>query len=167
MCDFQIFGLCLSAVPATNGTPIFGFSEFCTALALLGLVFTQSGPIYRFRLITAPVPVYMIAFWGFIAIGVFSLTNDLWFNERWYSLQRGVSRYVIQSLLGTAFLTIVSAWAYFCFLRPARFGKLNAGRFASIVYTMVVSLRQGQSPSGVAVHFIATAGRCGVSPQMG
>jgi hypothetical protein len=129
-----VFHLCLTRAPIVTGDGLFGFSAFLTALALLALVFTQSDPLYKFRIAAAPLPVGGLTIFAILIIGSASLLDDLWFSLGWYSLPWGVPKAAIQGFLGGLTLLSVCLWLLFAFARPPRFSRFNARRFAETVY---------------------------------
>lgn len=137
-CDFHFLGLCLTRPPVDPGISIFGFPGFLAALALLVLVYTQSDPLYKFRISIAPLPLYHITFISTIIIGLGTLLTDLWFVERWPSLPWGFSRGFLQAGFGLHFLIVLSLWTYFAFIRPPVFGKLNSRRYAVSLFRTVL-----------------------------
>jgi hypothetical protein len=64
---------------------IFGFAEFVQAFALLILIYTFSDVRYRFRVATAPIPIWWITFWMSVVIRLGTLIVDLRFT-RYYLL---------------------------------------------------------------------------------
>lgn len=137
-CDAIFLGLCLARVPAETGDPIFGFSEFLTALALLVLVFSTSEFVYRFRALVAPIPLLPASFLAAVVIAGGTLLNDIWFADRWYSLRWGVTRAEIQVGLGASFLAVVLLWIAVAYMWPPRFGRWNAKRYYRAVYRAIV-----------------------------
>lgn len=138
MCDYLLFGLCPTRPPVATGEHIFGFAEFLAALALLVLVYNSTDPIYRFRIAVAPIPLYLLTFVATAVIGGGSLLTDLWFAQRWPAPAWGVSRAVIQAVLGLGFLLLVLVWTWFAYVRPPKFGRLNAKAFFISVYRATV-----------------------------
>jgi hypothetical protein len=53
--------MCL-VIPSEQSGGIFGFAEFVTAFALLILIYTMSEAQYRFRVATAPLPLWRITY---------------------------------------------------------------------------------------------------------
>lgn len=118
---------------------IFGFAEYLAALALLVLAWTIADFRYRFRIQTVPVPLRTLTFGVVAGVGFLSLATDLWRAERWY-VPRGqlISAAEWQALLGVIFLVTFLMWAWFAFVRPQSFGRLNAFRFAQALYRTVL-----------------------------
>lgn len=137
-CEAIAFGICFNRPPSDAGVAIFGFAEFLGALALLVLVYNATDARYRFRVNAAPIPLYSVTFISTAVIGFGSLLTDLWFSERWIAPAANISRAAIQASFGTAFLSIILLWTLFAFVRPTRFGKLNAARYAQTVHSFLM-----------------------------
>lgn len=128
-----IAGVCLTRAP-TSTDSLFGYADFLTGLALLALVFTQSDPVYRFRISIAPLPLGAIAFAAVGAVGGGSLVTDLWFALGWYSLPWGVSKALIQGILASFLFLTILLWLTFAFALPPRFGRTNSEKFLAAIY---------------------------------
>lgn len=139
-------GTCLTRAPVEVGESLFGFPDFLTGLALLALVFTQSDPLYRFRIAVAPIPVGGITLTAILLVGAASLVTDLWFSLGWYSLAWGVPKAVIQAILGTLVFLTVLLWLTFAFALPPRFGPLNARKFTQAVFRALAFGGEGIMP---------------------
>ncbi|WP_210553387.1 MULTISPECIES: hypothetical protein [unclassified Pseudomonas] len=66
--------------------------------------------------------------------------TDLWRAEQWL-VPRGniLSPASWQAVLGMVFLLTFLTWAWFAFIRPPKYGKRNAERFALTLYRLVVN----------------------------
>ncbi|SHN40335.1 hypothetical protein [Rhizobacter sp. Root16D2] len=117
----------------------FGFSEFLAGLALMVLAWTTADVRYRFRIRTAPLPLQGLTFFVVATVGGLSLLTDLWRAEQWL-VPRGnlFTPATWQALLGGSFLLTFLTWAWFAFIRPPVYGKLNAQRFAQALYRIVL-----------------------------
>lgn len=137
MADACIGALCF--VPLQGHEKLFGFSEFLAALALMVLAWTVGDFRYRFRVNTAPIPVLTLTFISIIAIGILTLLTDLWRSARWL-VPRGplISPAEWQAFLGLWFLATCFVWLWFAFVKPAKFTKWNAKRFASNAYGTIL-----------------------------
>lgn len=136
--------ICFEALNAQ--TPrFFGFAEFLTGLALLVLAWTTADARYRFRVETAPLPLQRITFFVVVIVGVLSLATDVWRSEGWL-VPRGnlITTGSWQALLGLIFLLTFLTWAWFAFIRPPVFGKLNTTRFAYALYRAVLNGGSGE-----------------------
>lgn len=142
-----ISGVCLTRVPVDPGNSLFGFPDFLTGLALLALVFTQSDPLYRFRIAIAPIPVGGVTLVAILLVGVASLFTDLWFALGWYSLPWGVPKAAIQATLGGFVFLTVLIWLTFAFARPPKFGRFNARKFTETVYRSLAFGGEGVLPA--------------------
>lgn len=134
---FVLWGVCLTKAQDA-GPSIFGFPDFLTALALLALAFSASGPLYHFKIEIAPLRLRLLAFVASIIIGAGSLATDLWFAREWYSLPWGWSRAAIQAGLGAIFLGVILLWLWFAFLAPTSFSRYNYKRFSGAIYRRMV-----------------------------
>jgi hypothetical protein len=140
-------GVCFIPLDA-NGAKLFGFPELLAGLALMVLAWTIADVRYRFRIRAAPIPLQSLTFGVVAAVGVLTLLTDLWRAEEWL-VPRGnlLTPASWQAILAGMFLLTFLAWAWFAFIRPPRFGKRNAKRFAQTLYRFIVR----GSPSELAV----------------
>lgn len=150
MCDLTFVGMCISPVPADDGQTIFGFSEFLAAFALLVLVFNQSDAVYKFRVLIAPFNLYKATFWTSLFIGLGSLLTDVWFSQRWYSFEWGVTHAQIQAVFALLFLATVFIWLWFGFIRPATFSPWNYRNFYNSLYWWIKRGSESQLPVAAA-----------------
>ncbi len=131
-----------------SGQKFFGFSEFLAGLALMVLAWTIADVRYRFRVRTAPISLLGITFSVVAAVGVLTLLTDLWRAEQWLvpkgSLLTPASW---QAILGGLFLLTFLTWTWFAFIRPPRYGRHNAERFAQTLYRFILK----GSPAELAV----------------
>lgn len=131
-----------------SGQKFFGFSEFLSGLALMVLAWTIADVRYRFRVRTAPINLLAITFWVVATIGVFTLLTDLWRAQQWLvpkgSLLTPASW---QAILGGLFLMTFLIWTWFGFIRPPKYGRYNAKRFAQTLYRIILK----GSPTELAV----------------
>jgi hypothetical protein len=125
----------------TSSDPkFFGFAEFLSGLALMVLAWTIADVRYRFRLRTTPIPLQGITFFGMTALGVLTLATDLWRAEEWYVPVGGpLSPAIWQAILGFLFLLTFLSWAWFAFIRPPIYGKMNSHRFAIALYRAILN----------------------------
>jgi hypothetical protein len=137
-CIHTYLGVCLVEPPNELFNTVFGFAEFITALALIVVVFAISDARYRFRIAVAPLPLLPISFWSSVVIGILVLFSDVWFSKHWPVPVFLSRRALWQGSLGGLFLLVVLVSIYFAFLRSAKFGRLNAGRYASELYRIIL-----------------------------
>jgi hypothetical protein len=122
-----------------NAPKFFGFSEFLAALALMVLAWTIADIRYRFRVRTAPIPLQGITFTVVATVGILTLLTDLWRAQEWLVPQGNILTPAIwQAILGGLFLLTFLAWAWFAFIRPPIYGKLNAERYARTLYRVIL-----------------------------
>jgi hypothetical protein len=131
-----------------NTPTIFGFPEFLAGLALMVLAWTIADTRYRFRISTAPLPLQGITFGVVAVVGVLTLLTDLWIAETWlvptgYTMSPARWQALLAGLVLATFLT----WAWFGLIRPPRYSKANAERFAKALYHTVLN----GSPTELAV----------------
>ena len=146
MCDATLFGICLQRPEAGQTNIVFGFAQFVEALALLLLVFNLADPRARFRAMVAPVPLLRLTFVSIAVIGAGTLLTDLWIDERWPALTWGWTRVEIQSVFGLYFLALILIWAWFSYLRPPVFGRMNHKRFVAELYRVTVRSADNELP---------------------
>jgi len=139
--------LCFVPLDA-NAPKFFGFSEFLAGLALMVLAWTIADVRYRFRVRTAPLPLQWITFAVVLAVGVLTLLTDLWRAEEWL-VPAGhlLTPSEWQALLGGLFILTFLTWAWFAFIRPPIYGRLNAQRYARTLYRVILK----GSPSELSV----------------
>jgi hypothetical protein len=132
-------GICFVALDPT-APKFFGFSEFLAALALMVLVWTTTDIRYRFRIATAPVPLYRMTYWVVVGVGSLTLLTDLWRAGGWL-VPRGplLTPASWQAVLGAAFLLAFLTWAWFAHMRPPVFGRRNARRCADFLYATILN----------------------------
>lgn len=135
--------------PLNANTPkFFGFSEFIAGLALMVLAWTIADVRYRFRIKTAPLPLQVITFAVVGILGILTLLTDLWRAEQWLVPKGNIlSPSQWQAILGFTFLFTFLIWAWFAFIRPPIYGKLNAKRYAHVLYRAILR----GSPSELSV----------------
>ncbi|MDR5754996.1 MULTISPECIES: hypothetical protein [unclassified Caballeronia] len=133
-----LLGVCFVPLDST-GQKFFGFSEFLAGLALMVLAWTIGDVRYRFRVRTAPVPLLGITFSVVAIVGVLTLLTDLWRVEQWL-VPKGklLTPGIWQALLGALLLLTFLTWTWFAFIRPTRYGKYNAARFARTLYEFIL-----------------------------
>lgn len=133
-----IYGICFYALDP-NGPKFFGFAEYLAAMALLVLAWTIADARYQFRIETAPLPLQRIAFINVTLVGILTLLTDLWRAQGWFvPIGSLLTPALWQGLLGLTFLLTFLGWAWFAFVRPPRFGPLNAERYVSAVYRAIL-----------------------------
>lgn len=139
--------VCFVPLPA-NTPKLFGFSEFLTGLALMVLAWTIADVRYRFRVRTAPLPLQGITFAVVSSVGILALLTDLWRAEQWL-VPRGhlITPSGWQAILGGLFLLTVLTWAWFAFIRPPVYGRMNPKRYAHALYRTILN----GSPSELSV----------------
>lgn len=133
-----IYGICFYALDP-NDPKFFGFAEYLAAMALLVLAWTIADARYQFRIETAPLPLQRIAFINVTLVGILTLLTDLWRAQGWFvPIGCPLTPALWQGLLGLIFLLTFLGWAWFAFVRPPRFGPLNAERYVRAVYRAIL-----------------------------
>lgn len=132
-CDRSLLGMCL-VVPSNQQGGIFGFAEFVQAFALLALIYTLSGVRYRFRIATAPFPIWKITFWLSGIIGLGTLATDFWFAQQYLLPPIVASRALWQTAFGLLFMYLAMSWLWFAFFNPPVFGRRNSLKYISTLY---------------------------------
>lgn len=159
-CVRQFLGVCF--VATKSDANIFGFAVFVQAFALLVVIYTVSDVRYRFRVVTAPIPIWQITFWSSAAIGIGALVTDFWFAEN-YLLPRVVSSQPVwQALFGAMFLILVLIWIWYAFIFPPVFGTRNAKKYLHELYRYIlrgsaselpaISAELGRSAEAIVTH---------------
>lgn len=135
---FCAIGICFVKLSASEQR-FFGFAEFLASLALMVLVWTIAEPRYRFRVRTAPLPLYGIAYFVVGSVGFLTLLTDIWRAQEWYVPQGPfLTPATWQGLLGASVLLTFLSWCWYAFIRPPVFGRFNAQRFERAVLDSVL-----------------------------
>ena len=81
-------------------------------------------------------------------MGVLTLLTDLWRAQEWLFPQGNIlTPATWQGILGGLFLLTFLAWVWFAFIRPPIYGRMNAERYGTILYRIILE----GSPSELAV----------------
>lgn len=132
------WGSCFALNPAAP--KIFGFSDFLAGMALMILAWTTTDVRYRFRVRVAAVPLQRLTFALIGIIGSLTLLTDLWRARGWKvpaapaSIPFSITPEVWQALLGALFFATFLIWAFFAYIKPSIFGRLNAKRYTEAVH---------------------------------
>jgi hypothetical protein len=128
--EYYVFGL--RFVPLITDAKVFGFSEYIAGLALMALVWTIADSRYKFRIDVAPLSPRGTTYAVVAGIGLLTLLTDVWRASK-LPVPEGhlITPACWQGLLGGLYLLTFLAWAFFAFLRPWRFGRMNARRFTA------------------------------------
>lgn len=154
--DHCYWFVCFAPLEA-NVPQILGFEEFLTGLALMVLAWTIADPVYRFRIKTAPIPLIEITFGIATVIGVLTLLTDVWRAERWFvPVGNLLTPASWQAVLGGVFVLTFLTWGWFAVIRPARFGRHNAERYAKALYGAILQGSSSELPV-VAQELIRSA----------
>lgn len=131
----SLVGVAFQCFQLNSSAPkFFGFSEFISCLALMLLVWTIVDARYKFRIATATLPLKSLALLVTTGVGVLTLLTDLWrAKEGWVPAGHLLTPESWQFFLGAAFLTILFAWLWSAFIRPATFSSWNAMRFVKVL----------------------------------
>ena len=154
--DHCYWFVCFAPLEA-NVPQIFGFEEFLTGLALMVLAWTIADLVYRFRIKTAPIPLIEITFGIATVIGVLTLLTDVWRAEQWFvPVGNLLTPATWQAVLGGVFVLTFFTWGWFAVVRPARFGRHNAERYAKALYGAILQGSSSELPV-VAQELIRSA----------
>ncbi|WP_299621454.1 hypothetical protein [Pelagibius sp.] len=113
---------------------IFSFSEYLATLALLLVVVMISDFRYRYRLATHALRLQVLAFWIAVVVGLLLLAIDVWFENSLPIPDALNNANNLKVLLGLVFLISVFYVVFVAFVRPPRFGRLNAERFLLVTW---------------------------------
>ncbi len=131
-------GIYFVTPPNSLESPIFGFAQFISALALLVIVFTISGIRYRFRIAVAPIPLFRLTFCLIGVIGFGTLLTDIWFAKQWTMPYFLINQSILQGVFGAIFLLLAMMWIYYAFIKPPKFCKRNYLKFAIELYNIIL-----------------------------
>ncbi len=128
------------APPGKSEVPrIFGFAEYISALALLVITYTLVDVRYRFRLATAPSPLFRLTFFVIGLIGVESLLTEVWLAQNWWLPKtEHLTRAIWQGFFGLLFLATFMTWVWYAYIRPPIYGRKNYRRYAEELYQYIV-----------------------------
>lgn len=137
-CETTFLEICFVTPSSSPTTPIFGFSEFISALALLVIVYTVTDIRYRFRVAVAPPQLFRLTYSliGFIGFGI--LLTDVWAAKHWLVPLSLISQSEWRGILGGFFLLLAMEWLYWAFIKPPIFGKNNYRKFANQLYGVIL-----------------------------
>lgn len=133
-----LFSRVAVSAAVADAPEIFGYSEYLTALAVLVVAFTISDALYHFRIAIAPLPLIATSFWTAIAVGIFTLGSQLWFAEGWPLPASWNHPAVWQVVLGAVILLLAVMWVFYSSIRPPKYSRRNAERFAGGLYRLVI-----------------------------
>src|SRR2546422_2498213 len=129
----------ISFAPLDPNAPVFfGFGEYLASLALMVLAWTIGDNRYRFRISSAPLPMSKLTFGAVAVVGVLTLLTDVWRAQALPLPVGPIPPAVWQGMLGGTFLVTFLAWAWFGFISPPTYGKLNAERYAKALYRTIL-----------------------------
>lgn len=133
-----LWGSCFALDPAA--AKIFGFSDFLAGMALMILAWTTTDVRYRFRIRVAAMPLQRLTFVVIGLIGSLTLLTDLWRARGWKVptapayIPFSITPETWQALLGAGFFITFMIWAFFAYIKPSMFGRLNAKRYTEAVH---------------------------------
>lgn len=134
----NIYGICFIQLD-TEAPRLFGFPEFLAGLALMALVWSTVDVRYRFRISCAPLPLEKLTFWVVSTVGILTAFTDLWRAEGWFvPCGKLLTPNSWQTLLAMTLLIAFLSWAWFAFIRPPIFGRINARRYMQALYKSVI-----------------------------
>lgn len=138
-CVMQMLGICFVQPSVSAGDlSIFRFADFVTALAMLVVIYTVGDVRYRFRIAVAPTALYTETFVLIGVIGFGTLMTDLWVRQGWLIPYSYLTEPIWRAALGAMFLSLALTWMYYAFIRPPKFGRSNAARYARALYRVVI-----------------------------
>lgn len=109
-------------------------------MALMILAWTTTDVRYRFRVRVAALPLQRLTFAFIGIIGSLTLLTDLWRARGWKvpaapaSIPFSITPEAWQALLGSLFFVTFMTWAFFAYIKPSVFGRLNAKRYTEAVH---------------------------------
>ncbi|WP_371226984.1 hypothetical protein [Roseovarius sp. 2305UL8-3] len=123
------FEVCWVAAGSSSSGSLFGVSDYLSALALLLVIYTISDYRNKLRLSLAPIPVYHLSFWLFVAVFVLKLLAEVWFYNGWPLLPVMDDRLLIDSFLLAPCVLAILYWVFVSYIRPPKFSRWNSRRF--------------------------------------
>ncbi|MEE8114258.1 MAG: hypothetical protein V3T23_07870 [Nitrososphaerales archaeon] len=145
-CEKTYLGICFVTPSSSSAAPIFGFSEFIPALALLVIVYTLTDIRYRFRVAVAPLSLLRLTYILIGVIGFGILLTEIWVAERWLVPLSLISQSQWQGMLGGFFLLLAMGWLYYGFINPPIFCEGNYHKFAQQLYAIVLRGSDAELP---------------------
>lgn len=122
LCVKEYFGVCLVKPSENMAHPIFGFSEFISALALLGIIYTISNILHKFRLAVGWSWISIKLIITFFALLV--LVTDIWFSKQWLVPNFLDSQILVQGGFGILVIWFVYK-VHTTVTKPSEFHKKN------------------------------------------
>jgi hypothetical protein len=144
-CDYIYFEICF-VTPEANGSTIFRFAEFISALALLVIVYTLTDIRYKFRLSVAPTPLFLGTYILIGVIGFGTLITEIWLREQWLVPLSLINQPIWEGMFAALFLLLAMMWIYYAFIRPPIFSKQNYTNFARELYRIIVRGSDSELP---------------------
>lgn len=145
MCEYEFLHICFHK-PQGEYSPIFSFSEFISALALLVIVYTISSPRYKFRAAISSFNLYKETYILVGIIGLSTLLTDIWTIEQWLVPESFITHSILQAIFAFFFLALILQWVYGSYISPPVFGKHNAEKYFRELYKSVINSDKSNLP---------------------
>ncbi|MBI5636605.1 MAG: hypothetical protein HZA03_01405 [Nitrospinae bacterium] len=146
MCERYYLGICFVSQSAAIQAPIFGFSEFISALALLAIIYTVTDIQYKFRIAIAPCNLVHLTYYLTVIIGFGTLLTDIWMREQWLVPLSFISQSIWQGLLGGLFLSLALTWIYYAAIKPPVFSGKNYRKYAQELFKLILKGSESELP---------------------
>lgn len=117
--------------------PIFGIAEFLTTVAIFAVAYNVSDDRQKFRINISPIPLIPVFFYVTVYSAFFLIANTLWFDFG-LPIPRALNNpLLIETLVAIVLIAVLAAWLHFAFVKPPRFSRRNATRFAQQVFQRI------------------------------
>lgn len=133
-CLYTVMSICLQAARPTSSPTVFGVGEFLTAVAIFAAAYSMSDYRYKFRISIAWISLPVAFFLATAFVGVALITIAIWFEAE-MPIPRALNnpRY-FEASFALIFFLLLTTWIYVGFVKPPRFSRRNAERFAQRVF---------------------------------
>lgn len=136
-CIATILSICFEPAAQGESETVFGIADFLATVAIFVAAYSFADARYKFRTAASWIPFRKILFFATTLGGSCMILTSVWFEYR-LPIPRAVnSPTIIQLLIATILITILSFWMFFSFVRPVKFSKKNAVPFVREVYRSI------------------------------
>lgn len=141
---FMQIEFCWVPAGTSDSISLFGVSDYLAALALLIVIYTITDFRNKFRLSLSPLPIYSMAFWVFVAVGLVKTLSGLWFYYSWPIIPALDSKSVIDAVLIVPCVLVIFYWVFVSFVYPPTFSKWNCRKFFWVYRRVVHNGTEGE-----------------------
>lgn len=133
-CAYDLWSVCLEAASRATHESIFGIAEFLTTVAIFAVAYNVSDYRYKFRISVSAIPLLHVFFYVTVISAAALIANTLWFDFGLPIPQPLNNPLIVETLVAIILIAVLAAWLHVAFLKPPRFSRRNAPRFAQQVF---------------------------------